>query len=491
MNWNIAVGSLASIFLLTTFLSIFRSKARSSDHPIEGYLLAGASLGRPSVISLLMSSSFALNSLFYALWLGYSIGAWAILIQAAWSLSFALLAPYAPAIHKHRSLHELLGSRFDTATRVVAGICSLVGMMYLMGWEVGISKSTLSGLLSFDSTMSVAQANAGSAWLTSGIVLGCLLYTVLGGLRGNAVADKFLNVAKILIVLVLTCFVIYRLHHATNLSLWAGLFPSFEAAMTNMGIWGFVTNIAFNVTWQFVDTSSWQSIIAGEQESESDTIGNLKWSGLSIFIAPGLLGTLLGAALVGTSGVSSDNVISIIATLVPPFDGLSLFLIVALVSACVMSLLDGLFLASAYTLVIDIFHPSSTLAQVESDPEKSERILLAVRTSLILLAIASSWGVSLLLEVLNLSLFQFVYVVIITQLALIGPILVGITTTRIARLPLWLSITISLIVGFGSVLFGAVHQLQWMVDGAGTFTIASSILFAFLSTKVSPASVRA
>jgi Na+/proline symporter len=206
MSWNLALGAIACIFAISSLLSLFSSKRAALDNPIEGYLLAGASLGRPSVVSLLLSSSFGLNALLYAVWLGYSIGAWALVIQAGWALSFILIAPYSPKIHAHRSLHDLLGTRFDAPTRVIAGICSLVGMMYLMGWEVGIGNATLRGFLQFDGSMTVSETLAGAPWLAGGIVLGCLLYTVLGGLRGNASADKFMNLTKIFIVVGIMMF---------------------------------------------------------------------------------------------------------------------------------------------------------------------------------------------------------------------------------------------------------------------------------------------
>src|SRR5262245_40619955 len=96
------------------------------DQDMQEFLLAGRVLPSSSVVSLLLSSSFGLNALIYAAWLGYTIGAWAIIIQAAWALSFVLLIPFARSFYGISSLHDLLGSRYGAATKVFAAICSLV-----------------------------------------------------------------------------------------------------------------------------------------------------------------------------------------------------------------------------------------------------------------------------------------------------------------------------------------------------------------------------
>jgi uncharacterized sodium:solute symporter family permease YidK len=77
----LALIALISVFVLSTTVSIVSFfKARKVD-PLQGYLLAGGGLSRPSLISLLLSASFGLNALFYAAWLGYAIGMWALIIR--------------------------------------------------------------------------------------------------------------------------------------------------------------------------------------------------------------------------------------------------------------------------------------------------------------------------------------------------------------------------------------------------------------------------
>lgn len=122
-------------------------------HDVEGesvsagivgeFLLGGRTLERSAVVHLLLSSSFGINALFYASWLGYHIGIWALVIQASWAASFFLLSRFSAKFVEIRSLHDFLGVTFGKRTRVLAAWCSLVGIVYFVGWEVGIGESAI------------------------------------------------------------------------------------------------------------------------------------------------------------------------------------------------------------------------------------------------------------------------------------------------------------------------------------------------------------
>jgi hypothetical protein len=482
-GWTLALTALTFVFLLSTVLSSLSfSKARSSQ-PLESYLLASGGLSRSSIVSLLLSSSFGLNALFYATWLGYAIGGWALIIQAAWSVSFFLLTPYTSAIRRHKSLHDLLGRRFGADARVIAGLCSLIGIMYFIGWEVGIGKATINGLIATTDQVANEQAPLHSEWLISGIVFGCLLYTVLGGLRGNALADIAQNLLKIVVICFLTYLLFKRFVTQSQSSVWSALFPPLTTMVENLGWWGLITNVMFNLAWQFVDMSTWQSIIGGAKASDEAIAKTLRLSGLSIFIIPNFIATLLGASLAGTPDITPDNILVQSVSLLPSQNVVVLFLIFVAVAACVMSLIDGYFLAAAYALLIDIIHPRENLADLDADPNRAKKLLLIVRVGLVAVAVVAIWGVSYLLDRLGLSLFDFVYIVIITQLALIGPVLIGLATNRLPRIPFWVPIICALIIGFGCVAVGTRLSAKWLVDGAGTFTIIASCLVALIATK--------
>lgn len=488
MGINHLAYALLGVALLAGLLSrvASRNKEATQAGPVSSYLLAGGSLGRVSVLSLLMSSSFGLNSLFYAAWLGYSIGIWALLVQAAWSVSFFLLAKYAGRIRSHKSMHHLLGSDFGPVTRVVAGLCSLIGMMYLIGWEVEITRLTFDNVLGADAVASDNRAATISGVIAAGTVAACLLYTVLGGLRGNALADKALNMAKLLCVLAIIFVLCIVANSSPEFSLASALFPSRNALMINMGLFGFATNIVFNLAWQFVDASSWQSIIAGRQAQENDARKNLIASGLAIFVIPGIIGTVLGVVAHGFSDVTGDNIIaraSLVATSISPIMAIVAAIMIV---ACVMSLLDGMFLACAFTLVVDIVYPKRSLESLEDTPLRAEFILVWTRVALVAIALVSALGVHWLMELLQVSVFQFVYVVIITQLGLLGPILIGLKGSRVPRVSMSIAIVLAVTVGFACAWQGTHGWNPHWSDAAGTITAFVSVVLALVLSRKRP-----
>jgi hypothetical protein len=478
--------SLLAVGLIAGGLSLIanRSKESSDQGLLSSYLLAGGSLGRTKVGSLLMSSSFGLNSIFYAAWLGYSIGLWALVIQLFWSVSFFRLARHAEVIHRHKSMHHFLGHDFGRITRVVAGCFSLVGMMCFIGWEIEITRSTLGNVLS--SVNNSADSVATTAFILAVCVVAvCLFYTVLGGLRGNALADEALNVTKIVCVLALIIGLSVIAGHSNTLFDRQVLLPSREDLSKNLGILGFITNAAFNVAWQFVDASSWQSVIAGRQKDPSDAGRNLVLSGKWIFFVPGVIGTILGIVLHSFSGVTSDNIIGQATILGTPLSTFFRIAGIILIIACVMSLLDGMFLACAFTLIVDIVYPSESLTALEAEATRAEVVLFTIRLTLIAIAIVASFGVHWLLGALHLSIFAFVYVLIISQLCLLGPILAGLNSRK-PKGPMWVVLLLSALVGFSCVWAGTHGYQTWWADIAGTLTSVVSITLAYSLSRARP-----
>ena len=484
--WNAALWALVAVSITAAGLAFLGSpsRQRKEEGVLGGFLLAGTRLGRSSVISLLLSGSFGLNGLFYQIWLGYTVGAWGLVTQGAWALSFVLLSTRTSKIVQHTSIHDLLGSSFGVVTKVAAGIFSIIGMGYMLGWEVGIGQSMFSGLLTSQDGVGNG-AEVGSAWLAGAVVVAALLYTILGGIRGNAIADILLNGLKIVLVFGAAMYLVF--FYGDNVV--EGLLPSLDKMVENLGYWGLATNIAFSLMWQFVDMTTWQSTIAGKDNPVEDTAWNLKWSGLAVFMAPGVLGTLIGAALVGTEGINAENILSTAIQIVSGSSDILLFLAFASLIACMLSLIDGLLLANAFAIVIDVLHPRKSIDELDQNPKVAERTVLAVRVSLVLIAGIAAWGVQALLGLLGGSLFDFVYVMVITQLALSGPVIVALLTSRTQSLPMWIPILVSAIVGFGCIILGTQESEKWLIDGAGTFTIIVSCLMGFGFSRSAPAPV--
>lgn len=481
MIWNISLICFLGVFIITTVLAIRSFTMAKDSNPLKDYILGGSQLGGTSVISLLLSTSFGLNSIFYQIYLGYQVGIWSLLPQFAWGLSYILLGRYSFEIKKNKSLHELIGKKSGTTARTVAGFLTLIGIMFLMGWEVSIGSST------FKSTYAEEGLTNGeylSKILSIAIVGGCLVYTVLGGLKGNAIADKFLNLVKILIF---SGIAIVLLNYKSA-NFYEDLFPSWNTMITNLGYPGLISNLIFSLAWQFVDNSTWQNIIAGKEEKEEQTKKILNRTGILVFITPGIIGTLIGAALVGKPNINSENILTKAVYQVVDFIhidktiGLSLLFIVLI--TCIMSMLDGLFLSSSYTFVTDILYPKKNIDDFGSD-KQSNKIMVFLRVSIIAIAIVSVWGIGWIFSLLGGNVFDYVYLVIVTQLALLGPVLFNLTSpNRIAVFPVWIILVVTFFIGLTCSIFGAKNaDFKWLSDGAGAITAIFSVAATYLLSK--------
>lgn len=93
-------------------------KRRSSR--VDQFFQAGRNIGIPLFMQTTWGSSFAFgNSIFYALWLGYTMGLSALWLQALWGLGMTAYAWLLPRLIPHtenHTLHGFLG--FRRATRM-------------------------------------------------------------------------------------------------------------------------------------------------------------------------------------------------------------------------------------------------------------------------------------------------------------------------------------------------------------------------------------
>lgn len=438
------------------------------------FLLAERNLRSVSVVSLLLSSSFGLNALLYAAWLGYSIGAWALLIQVAWAVSFLLLTPFTKSFYGISSLHDLLGQRYGTVTRVIAAFCSLAGMIYLIGWELGIVRSVFTSLFEASPDLSLGSLSFGTELFIAGVIFVTLAYTTFWGLKGNAIIDLGLNAVKLMLTVVLIGFAVVHFFHLSGNS-WAKLaFPSFGSVLERIGLWGILTNVLFNLSWQFVDNSSWQSIISGSQGEPRSVQKNLVLSGIVVFVTIGFLGTVLGIGASAIKDLTPEGVLVQAGMSVSANGEVVAAVLVGLVMICVMSLLDGMLLACALTVIGDII-PSTGFGKRMNDVQK----LRAAQFTLVVSVIIAAWGIDLLIGWSGGTIFDFVYIVVITQLALLGPVVFCWTAARGSRW-MWIAILSGLVMGFGTAILGVATSRQYLVDGAGTFTILASCISAGL-----------
>jgi len=347
-----------------------------------------------------------------------------------------------------------------------------------MGWEFAIGNSSTSSILTLAGGLGANGVQQLTNLLMGAVVVGTLTYTLWGGMRGNAKVDQFLNLIKILAVLFITILLVGKLIYIEHHQLIAAIFPSFRTMQKNLGLFGLATNIIFNLAWQFVDNSSWQSVIAGQDKSKVQSQENLRTSGFVIFLTIGLLGTFFGISLASSPSITPDNILTQTISLLPQHQATLIVLMVTLIGACMMSLFDVLFVSSTYTLTRDI-----VLVRSSRFGQGSGGSLAYVRVALLGIAVAATWGVKFVFHLTRMNLFDFVYIVIITQLALFGPTIVALATEREARFPMWLAIITGLLVGFGSAAIGTASGRTYFVDGAGMFALISSTGLAFLISR--------
>lgn len=455
-------------FVSMTLISIYSRKQRTSNS-IDDFLLANKQLSKSSVANLLLSASFGANAIFYAAWLGYTVGIWALIIQGAWALSFILLSYLSKNFYEIDSLHDLLGKKIGKTTKILASICSILGVMFLVGWEVGIVKSSIESL---SSQHSVIKDNNSPELLIFITVVGTLLYTIIGGLRGNAFVNIFLNLFKIIVILMFLLLIFLNFDLYSGKSFNQSLFPPFSEVIGKLGWWGLITNIVFNITWQFVDNSSWQSIISGTDKG--DTKSNMQFSGLYVFLSIGVIGTLYGASLINIPDVNEGNILSqILLFSSPNLINFVLFGLLLLLITSMISMLDGMFLAIALTFAKDIF----------------TYINLKIIKFILLPVIAgiSIWGIEFLQRSVGIQLFDLVYVVIISQLSLFGPVMYGLLTNDSEQVHsrMWIAIITALVVGASCVIYGSKGGPDWILKGAGTLTLLSSLFISCLVLFIS------
>jgi Na+/proline symporter len=354
-------------------------------------------------------------------------------------------------------------------------MCSVLGFAIFVGWEFNVGKATFAGLLE----------PAGGlydylAWFMIATLFVSVLYTAVGGLAGDAVADAIQNIIKISVyalMAVLLLLVAARAGAAGTIL--DRLFPGISAPIAELGVLGFLTNIAFSLVWQFVDMSTWQSVIASKNKLDTKGAENaLRLSGLAVLVAPGVIGTLLGAFMLASPDLNADNIMTRLITTLPTSNSVFAFLIFVALLATIMSVVDGILLAAAYSIVCDILYRNQSLEALDADRDRASRTLAVLRLMLTAVAIIGSIGVMVLVERYGVSLFNITYVLIISQLALVGPVFYGLKGKVTARDSMSWAIVFGLALGLSSLGANLITGNEAFLTGAGLLTIIGSLVAA-------------
>ena len=429
---------------------------------LDDYFLGKRKIKEKRVSSMLVSSSFGANAILYSIWLGYIMGAWALIIHIAWCMSFVLLSKYSEKIYNYTGLHDFLGSKFGKTTQKVAALCSMIGLFYFLGWEIAITQTGIESIIVSTGIESASYALS----LVLIVSFVAIIYTIIGGRRMNGLIDSFVNKIKsiIMFVLAVALFFVVCEYLVSDFNIF---FPSFSIALMEIGFIGFFINILFNLSWQFVDNSSWQTISSGSNDDSKHTKSSLLGASKGIFIAY-FFGTAIGLMMRCIPNLTSDNIIGQISLVIGgDFELIFGLLIVILLLFSMMTLIDSISLSITQSLAIDI-----GLIR--------EKTLTAARLMTLFVGIIAVFGVQLILNLMDLDIFSFVYIVIISQLSLIGPILVGLILKQ-KKIPyMWAGMLLGLFIGMTIAMSGNHFNIGWLSDIGGLVAALISVIVSLL-----------
>ncbi len=464
----------------------FRKKGFQS---ISDFFLGDRAVRPSLIVSLLVAGSFSLNGMLYQIYLGYKIGLWALVPQAFWALSFFWLSRYTEKIRSSTGLHKLLGEVFSQNTRKLAALCSIIGLGLQIGWEFEVAKSAFSGL-------TIPPLPALSVEFAVATVLAiATFYTLSGGLRSNSLSDLLENFLKGACFVLLFLLVIGVSHIFSTPDWGRALLPPVNVAVTELTWVGVPTNILFSIAWQFVDIGTWQAVVATKSETGTDAAArSLRRAGYWVFVAPGIIGTAIGIALVGNS-LDANSVLPAVIKLVGDAPWMTFTLTLA-ISATAMSFIGTTLLAIAFTLITDLLYPATVdreklllppSAETRSDPEYQRAVISIVswtRVALVVVALVGTYVLEEISYAFGLGLFDQVYIVIITQLALFGPVMVALKGRQPYRFSGELSVLVALVFGIGFAVVGVIFHNADLTTGASIIGLGLSLAIALLlSTK--------
>lgn len=474
----LAVVLLSAVAIVLPLAGSLRGPTKGA--PVRMFFHGGGVLKWQQLLQLLLSSSFSLNAVFYALWLGYHIGAWALLIQLAWGVGYLLVMRFNQKIRNSDGLHQFLNPTFGRSAVRMAAVCSLLGIMFMIGWEFDIARGAFAGL--FQSAPDNAARASGTAVAGLVVAIG-VMYSVAAGLRGNARVDLFLNAIKVLGLLFLCWSLLKKL---PSLESW---FPN---VVERLGWLGLATTLLFNLAWQFVDSSSWMSLVGTKNDKDNRLNYDLKAAAIVTFFVPGVLGALLGMALMPETSVNQGNIFLFATVGSGTPTATEGFLTAIIIAACMLSLLDGLFLAAAGIVAVDLPAAGAAAERLDADGDTAERNLTLSRVALIAISIAAIGMLEAYKIIAQDKLFDFVFVVVIPQLALLGPVLAafGGRVQRFRHGGL-IALLAGTLTGFVAAWFGTHGGPTPLLDAAGTISGAISCICAFAFTTRLPAKVAA
>ncbi|MBV8977730.1 MAG: hypothetical protein JO261_12510 [Alphaproteobacteria bacterium] len=440
---------------------------------------------------LMLATALSLNGLLYQSWLGYAVGIWSAIIQLIFCAGYLFLALYAKRFLSlsENTLHGQFRDFYGPSAGVIAAIASFIGFASLAGWEFSIFGSLLADAIHLNSS-TIVYGMYVVAFLPA-------LYTIRGGLRGNANVNTAFNVISYVVVIGAIFCLFYMFAKSGDITLTAaGIAPRLKLDFHNLiiglgGIAALASNVLFSFLWQGADMSVWQDV-AGSGTSVRNVRRSLIQSSVLVFLAPGLFGALLGIALQHLKTITQDNVLSAVFNIfsVHPVLAIALF---AGFLATMLSTLDGLFLAASLSLVGDVFFRGKfatalrahSLGEAPATEPRGLEVGILTASYLTILLVALIAGTFFyVVHTYNIPLFEAVYFAVIGQMSLV-PGVYAIILDKSGRLTRrmdgFMSVLFALVGGWGTVLLSLNNVAPFsaaFLDWVPLITIGSGIVGA-------------
>jgi len=380
----------------------------------------------------LLATALSLNGLLYQSFLGYQVGIWSAIIQIAWCLGYVFLILRATRFLalSQDTLHGQFRRVFGNAAGLVAAIASFTGFACFAGWEFSIAASLIVAILGF----SDRDVFIGMIFLS----LIPALYSIRGGLRGNANINIALNgIASIVILIsIIYLFITYIRSGAISGAddIVTRLKLPIADALAGLGGVALTANVVFSLVWQSVDMSTWENV-SGSGTSRRAVIKSLTFGSVLVFFAPGLFGALLGIAMQHIPGITGDNILDFLLSqlVTTPLLGIAVF---ASFLCIMLSTLDTHFLTASLSLTADVFYRgmareflTGRKADLPGDRELEGNILTCAYVVILFTALLGVGFYGLVF--LHLAdLFNIVYVVVIGQMSLVPSMFAILLDTR-------------------------------------------------------------
>jgi len=383
------------IILLTTLvgLSVYIMIAQKQKNDrVEKFFLAGRNIG----INLFEHTTWATsygsqNGIWYAVWLGYSLGLAGIWLQSFWILGIIGYSALIPYIVKHSekyTLHGFLGAYFGKTARLVASFVSLTGLFVCIGFEVYYLSDFFQQVSGLSKELIVP--------IIIGISIFFSVFCTIGGFSANAKTDKITNIlATLSLCILLIVLLYYKYQH--NIKIDAKDITIMPLAENPKSFyWG----IVFFGLYQLVDMTNWQTVSANSLKDDKKSIKkmqkHIRKAAINIFIFPITIGTVIGFLIRSfTASITQDKIMGVMSTnYFPNADIISIFILAIITFSFVVASLsatDSWLLASSQTIswdIIDykIFNKKNFSTEGLTEQEHSS-ILRKARLLLILIGV--------------------------------------------------------------------------------------------------------